>query len=255
MVKKTFIILLLGVMCLLLINSVIALPSGANYTDVNTTTSTPTDPQSYDAHAGNVTEITITGDSATASWQGFYGNVSGVIQLADSAKNVMYNWSQLNPSGEIYASKNGTITWSYVQCFNFTANGSYFDDTAQAGATSLYGMNLTQLEASFNITTGDSDSVDNTFVASSHPMFYTNGKKFDTTECKSVKLLNSTGNGDFDEVLLYEPTGRSVIFTSLLKSNADGFNGATHDFEMVVLEDGHNGDISPDTYYFYLEIA
>src|SRR3989339_1324225 len=135
MIKKTFIILLLmGVACLITINSVIAIPSGVtNINQVNSTSAQSDTPQSNNAYAGNVTELTITGFSTTQSWQGYSGNVSGVIQLADSADNVMYNWSQLNPSGEIYASRNGTIAWSYTQCLNYTANGTYCaDDTNRA---------------------------------------------------------------------------------------------------------------------------
>jgi len=255
MIKKTFIILFIGFICLIAINSVIAIPSGATVSQKNTSTATASTPSSQDAVAGNVTELTLTGFSTTESWQGFYGNVSGVIQLADSASHVMYNWSQLNPSGEIYASKNGTVAWSYIQCLNLSADGSYASDTAQAGATSLHGMNLSAIETAYNITAGDSDDINNTFTLTNHPQFYTNSLQFSAGECKNMKVYNSTGVGDFNEVLLYEPTGRSVVFTSILKSDANSFDGSTHDFEMLVLENGHNGDTAVTPYYFYMEIA
>jgi len=258
MIKKTFIILLLmGVFCLFALNSIIALPTGVtNVSQINTSSPGSGTPDSHDAIAGNVTELGISGLTSTQSWQGYSGNITGVIQLADSASHVMYNWSQLNPNGEIYASKNATIAWSYIQCFNYTANGTYCDeDINMAGGTSICGMNLTQLEAAYNISTGDSDSVNNTFALNNHAAFYTNNLEFTSGECKNMKVFNSTGVGDFDEALMYEPTGRSVVFTSILKSNANGFDGKTHDFEMLVLEDGHYADVATTKYYFYMEIA
>jgi len=45
-----------------------------------------------------------------------------------------------------------------------------------------------------------------------------------------------------------------MIFTSIMQQDKVGFDGATHDFEMIVVEDGQEGDSSPTAYYFYLEI-
>jgi hypothetical protein len=253
--KNIFIILLIGFFCLFSLGYVMASPNGAGITPGSSTSANADNPDSQDAYAGNVTELTISGFSTTQSWHGFYGNVSGVIQLADSASHVMYNWSQLNPRGEIYASTNGTVAWNYIQCFNYTADGTYASDTARAGSTSLHGMNITQLHANYNITTDDSDAVNNTFALSNHALFYTNNLEFAFGECKNMKVYDSAGAGSFDEALLYEPTGRSVVFTSILKSSADGFDGNTHDFEMLVLENGHNGDVSVTPYFFYMEIA
>jgi hypothetical protein len=256
--NKRIFILLIGTLTLALFSMsfVLAAPNGANVSHVSTTSASSGNPSNYSAYAGNVTELTVTGLTTTSSWQGYYGNVSGVIQLANSGGNVMYNWSQANPTGEVYASMNGTIAWSYIQCFNYTANGTYCPfDNGLSGATSLCGMNLTQLETTYNINVSDVDAVNNTFSASDHAQFYTNNKQFSPGECKNIKIYNSTGQGLFDEALLYEPTGRSVIFASVLQADANGFDGNTHDFEMLVLDDGHSGDTNPTNYYFYMEIA
>src|SRR3989344_2884118 len=58
------------------------------------------------AFAGNVTRADLFGYSTTEAWQGYFGNVTGVIQLADSADKVLYNWSLATPEGEVYASIN-----------------------------------------------------------------------------------------------------------------------------------------------------
>lgn len=238
----------------------LAEPFGANNTLIKSERSPADAPTSAQAQAGNVTELNINGFSITRAWQGYFGNVTGTIQLADASDNILYNWSLASPQGEIYASTNSSITWSNIQCFNYTATGTYADDTANAGATSLYGTNLTQLESSFNITSDDVDGVNETFTlsgAGTHDAFYSSSLLFSEGECQNTQLFSDAGTGEnnkFEEALLYEPTSRSIIFTSLLDEDVLGFDGAPHDFEMLVLEDGHGTDTSTTTYYFYVEL-
>ncbi|RMD45544.1 hypothetical protein D6829_02055 [Candidatus Pacearchaeota archaeon] len=238
----------------------VALPFGANLSVVSSSRSPADSPTSVQAQAGNVTELNIQGFSITQSWQGYFGNVTGTIQLTDANDNVFYNWSDASPQGEIYASTNDSIAWSYVQCFNFTADGTYAEDTAQAGATSLHGKNLTQLESEFNISSRDVDGVNETFNlkgAGTHDPFYTGNLAFSEGECQNTRIFTDAGTGEnnkFEEVLLYEPTTRAVIFTAILDEDILGFDGRTHDFEMMVLEDGHGTDTSTTTYYFYVEL-
>lgn len=230
------------------------IPSGANVTSISNSTANPGMPQSVPAIAGNVSEINIFGYSSTQSWQGYFGNISGVVRLSDSSDNVLYNWSLISPKGEIYATTNNSIVWTNIQCFNYTAKGSYEDDSEQKGGTSLFGMNLSTLETSYNISTEDVDGVNETFNLNNHQMFYTNQMKFDSGECKNSKLYNSTGDGVFDEVLLYSPDSRAVVFTSIILDNTFGFDTKTHDFEMMVLENGHETDTLTTPYYFYVEL-
>ena len=72
----------------------------------------------------------------------------------------------------------------------------------------------------------------------------------------STQIYDSTGSGvdnHFEEVLLWD--GVDVVFTSLLESDSvNGFDGKDHDFEMLVLEDGHGTDKEVTPYYFYVEI-
>lgn len=254
--KRILVAILIAISFVFLAGGVVAVPSGArNITVISTTSSDSDSPGNNSAQAGNITELNVFGYSTTQSWQGYFGNVTGTIQLANSGGNVMYNWSTLSPNGEIFSSRNGTITWSYVQCFNFTANGSYGDDTGQAGGTSLGGKNLSQLETDYNIGVNDSDGVNETFSLNDHSSFSVGALSFGSGECKNTKLFNNTGGKTFDEVLLYEPVGRSVIFSSMLQNNGNSFTGGTSDFEMVVLEDGHSGDITVTPYYFYLELG
>ena len=93
-------------------------------------------------------------------------------------------------------------------------------------------------------------------------MFYTNNLQFETGECLSTTIFSHTGeaiNNTFEEVLLYEPDSEAVIFAAILdEEDVSGFDGdgtnEFHDFEMLVLEDGHGTDRDERTYYFYVEL-
>jgi len=213
------------------------------------------------AQAGNVTQLNIFGYTTTQTWQGYFGNVSGTIQLADAGNNVLYNWTLADPQGEIYASTNSSISWTNVQCLNFTSTGTYTDESGNGGTTNLDGTNLTILESQYNVNASAVDGVDETFTllgGASHDLFYTANQQFSEGECRSTRVFGDSGEGvsdEFEEVLMYEPTTQSVIFASLLEpGNVLGFNNNDYDFEMLVLEDGHLSDTSSTTYYFFVEL-
>jgi hypothetical protein len=264
--KKVFLIVLaVGLIIALALISHISLviavePFGATVNPLTSDSASEDSAQGIDAVAGNVTELNIFGFSVTQSWQGYFGNVTGTITLEDTSGDVMYNWSESSPDGEIYASKNDTISWGYVQCFNFTATGTYGNDLPNAGGTSQYGTNLTILENMFNISFDDSDGVDETFTLTgpgTHNRFFTSNEEFSEGECRSTRIFSNADTGEdnkFEEVLLYEPSTYSVIFASLLNEDEVGFDDNPHDFEMLVLEDGHGADTNTDTYYFYVEL-
>ena len=210
------------------------------------------------AYAGNITELTIRAFAITQTWQGYFGNVTGVIQLADSNDKVMYNWTLANPEGEVYASVNDSIIWANIQCLNFSSSGDYTAESGTGGSTNLFGTNLSQLETIFNIVGDDVDGVDETFTLFDHDIFYTANREFLANECRSTRIFSNTGDGvdqQFEEVLLYEPASASVVFASLLEeASVLGFDNEDHDFEMLVLEDGHGTDVATTPYYFFVEL-
>ncbi|HKL23246.1 MAG TPA: hypothetical protein VJ895_00675 [Candidatus Nanoarchaeia archaeon] len=201
-------------------------------TEEGSSTATPTAADSHDAIAGNVTELTIEGLSVTQTWQGYFGNVSGAITLENSDGNVMYNWSLASPQGEVYASENNAVTWESIDCFNFSENGA-----AQ--------------ETTYNIESDAADGIDETFTGT---VGLTVGSQA-LTGCMSTAVFaeGASQAGTFDEALLWD--GSSMIFASILEEDVLGFDGKTHDFQMLVVEDGHNGDTATTPYYFYVELA
>jgi hypothetical protein len=234
---------------------------GVNITNISSSSQNATPPGDVYAFAGNITEIAIPqGFGITQAWQGYFGNISGVIQLADSGDNVMYNWSLASPEGTIFASTSNSIVWNNIQCFNFTATGTFQDESGNGGSTNLYGTNLTMLESQYNVDATDLDGIDETFYLigiGTHNIFYVNSNEFTEGECQNTRIIDSSGwgqNDHFEEAIMYEPTTQSVIFASLLNENVPGFDENPHDFEMMVLEDGHGTDTSTTTYYFYAVI-
>jgi hypothetical protein len=215
-------------------------PFGANYTNVSSQRATPDDPAQIAAIAGNVTEINIEGFTTTQSWQGYFGNVSGTIQLADADDNQMYNWTLASPQGEVYASTSNSIDWANIACFDLAGNHS-------------------ALESAFSIESDDVDGVNETFSDTwDHDLFYTNNIEFSANECAATSIFDSTGqsvDNNFEEVLLTDQSAQTqVIFTSILDEDILGFDGRSHDFQMLVLEDGHGTDTATTPYYFYVEL-
>ena len=237
-------------------------PFGATVSSGTPSRSTPDAPQSAAAWAGNVTQLNINGYSATQTWQGYFGNVTGTITLRDSGNFTLYNWTLASPRGEIFASTNSSITWGNVQCLNFTSAGNASGNTLlneQPGNYSVNGTNLTTLETRFNISSLDVDGVNETFNllgAGTHDKFFVNNIQFSEGKCQSTRVFDASGpvSNKFEEVLLYEPLSSSVIFAAILEQDASGFNTGTEDFEMLVLENGHGSDTQATTYYFYVEL-
>jgi hypothetical protein len=244
-------------------------PFGANVEINSSVRATPDIADTDLAMAGNVSGLDVTGFTVTQAWQGYFGNVSGTVQLSDNNDNIMYNWSLASPEGEIYASTNQTIVWNYIQCLNFNSDATY-EDVATGGVPggmNLHGTNLAVLNSQFGIALDDVDAPNNTFSMTgthesgaglAHDLFYTNNFEFAAGECLSTHVFGPGQNaedGKFQEVLLYEPTTSSVVFTSLLDEESPaGFDGNTHDFEMLVLENGHLTDTATTTYYFWVEL-
>ncbi len=210
------------------------------------------------AIAGNVTELTLNGSTVTRTWQGYFGNITGMVVLGDSANNTLYDWSVASPHGQVYALKSSGIpAWSSIRCANQTE--------LQAEDT-LLGVN----------SSVDVDAVNRTFVVGgapdqitrfgatqlTHPLFYVGNVSIVNNTCPVAVMYNSTTQPSpyFKEVLLSDGTA-DLIYTGIIAhtlnpfAESDGFDDRTHDFEMIVGENGHGTDVAVTTYWFYLELT
>ncbi len=275
--KRDFVgVLLVGLMLVTavwLFKPVLAIdPTGASVSELGDERAPNDTAESNEAFAGNITELAITAFTTTQSWQGYVGNISGTIQLADNDDSVLYNWTLANPEGEIYATRNSSVSWRNIQCFNYSASGDINPSGEVAGGINIKGMNLSQLEAEYNITWDDVDGVNETFYlynpasgagggAGQHDIFYTSNLLFAEGECISTRIFGDSGAGvanEYEEVLLYDPVSNSVVFASLIEEDLTdairGYDGRDYDFEMLVLENGNGVDTQTTTYYFFVEL-
>ncbi len=221
---------------------VLADPTGPNgtITPISSSRYTADSGKTTNAIAGNITEFNLNANSVTQTWQGYFGNITGRIILGSVNNDTFYDWSLTNPQGEIYATRLSTTpTWSSVACAN--SGNITAEDTA-------LGVNQSR----------DADSVNRTFLnTTTFSTFYVGSVEINqgTQDCFATHMYNGTGPQStyFPEVLLTDGSGE-IIYTGLIESDSIGFDDRSHDFQMIVGEDGHDGDTSPSVYYFYLEL-
>lgn len=240
--------LLVIALAMTLLSAVIvnALPSGATNLIVGPkerkNDSQQGTPVPYGALAGNVTALDITGSSVTKFWQGYYGNVSGTIQLADSNNNSLYNWAAASPNGEIYAARIANINWvNNIDCANRTLIAD--EDNV------FLGVNVTS----------DPDSTNATFNRKGHPSFFVGGNPLAFTNCNSTSVATDGSGVVFWEALLQANSSATLIYTAIIMQDTAGFNGINHDFQMLVSEKGNGAQEYPSgtatTYYFFVELG
>ena len=221
------------------ISAVFALPSGpGSVTTVGSSRYSTFNAANITAVAGNTTELVLNGTAITQTWQGYYGNITGTIVLGNSNNNSLYNWNMTSPAGQIYATRVVTVpTWANVRCANQTE--IYTEETALGTNASV-----------------DGDAVNKTFTnTTTFSQFYVGSVVVNTTQnCRAVQLFGSTGqpSANFAEVLLTDTT--NLIYTGLITTPTSGFDSKTHQFEMLVGQNGHIGGTTTTPYYFYLEL-
>jgi hypothetical protein len=105
-------ILLILCVALSLACAVLAVPYGGQVTPGVTEHGTGSTVSSTSALPGNVTQTNITGTAITTRWAGFYGFITGGIQLADASNNKFFEWTVTNFTDAVVYAANGTVsTW------------------------------------------------------------------------------------------------------------------------------------------------
>lgn len=171
---------------------------------------------------GNVTAVNVTGNQITGRWGGFYGNISGGIQLADSGSNLFYEW---------------TVT-DYTGAYVYVANDTVSDWASLQEATNANQPTYIQSAAADNWT--------NTFTAS---------EAFSSSSLSVVgpvpytDTFNDVGAGTFRTYSLYAPTENAYVYAGRAINDGTGFNAETVDYQILAPAD--SGIVS---YQFYLEL-
>ena len=216
------------------------------------------DPANTTAEAGNITELNLTAISATKTWQGYYGEVTGVITLEDADGYVFYNWTANEPDGEVYASVNSSVYWANITCFQWNATG-----TAQS-------INIWAVEDWYGIEDFDGDGINETYTSSLDDDWFIGTRNMTevspsntchaTNVFRTIAGVNQPVDGDFENVILTD--NDALVFGARIENDeADnrtditGYDGQTHDFQLLVAENGQEGyEDTTTTYFFWAEI-
>lgn len=175
------------------------------------------------AEGGNVTQVNVSSDSSTGKWQGFWGNISGSLQLGDGSAT-FYDWSSVSFQA-VYASPGNSITWGSL--------------------TSLSG-NLTAKDTDYGFTSSDADSINNTMTGASC------NAGTEIASADGVTPYNSSGSAGSWETCIAEDTSDlagTVFGTNIISAGADAYNGDNVQYQLMVPVNG-----ATQNYYFYLEI-
>ncbi|MFH1849928.1 MAG: hypothetical protein ABH879_07150 [archaeon] len=215
-------------------------------------------PKSYLAEAGNLTELKFNSTIQTKSWQGYYGNISGVIQLDDANNKTLYSWKLAEPQGEIYAVNETVAKWSTAHCFNYSMVAQYNDTNGTCANYSGSGLctharftydgglsytftpswsNLSMVERYYNITSTDHDGIDETFNVTGnvtnnasrnrdtpHDGFFVGSTRISTGTCPAADMYeNDDSSGtNFQEVLLQVNNSAAIVWTTIIENNILG---------------------------------
>ncbi|MFA6073380.1 MAG: hypothetical protein WC758_04670 [Candidatus Woesearchaeota archaeon] len=234
---KIMVIFVLALALLLSTTLIFAAPSGITITSNSTEQPVETAASSLTTAGGTFTTLTLNGTFQNPRWKAYVGNISGILTLDDSAGYSIYDWNLISISGEVYVSRNASVTWSNINCSNVA--------------------NITSEDRFLNINSSSADSINKTFNTSVHRGFYVGTKQIINSSCRSVATyLNDTRqsaneNAKFQEVTLSDSV--NLVYAILLEDNVLGYDNSRYDFQLIVPED--ETKVTPTTYYFYAEIS
>jgi len=226
--KNTTIMLALFLLTIVLASLTIGAPGGADLTEGPDERGSNSSVNSATAQAGNTTNLQVDQNLITGIWQGFFGNVSGNIVLQDSSQNNFYDWTYATLSGEVLATRAGSVSWSAVNC----SNSTYWE----AEETALF------------IEGTDIDGVNETYSGTGHTAFDLSGET--KSSCPSTQAYTSGGSGLFWNVMLQD--GTNTVYAALINADSTAFDGTEVDFELLVPVNENTG---ASTYNFYVELG
>jgi len=228
---------LASILSLLLFRIIDAQPSGVDITYNVTETKSPAPADYINTSGGTFTTLILSAETQNLRWKAYAGNVTGVLTLDDSGNYSIFQWTLTTITGEVYATRNNSVTWSGIRCANES------DIIAE--------------EIALNHTTSHSDSINSTFSYKIHRSFYVGNVQINQSSCRSTfTWANDTAqtpsvDAPFQEVLLED--GTNFIYSTFIDDNTQGFNFNKYDFQMIVAEKGV-GNYPATPYYFYMEL-
>lgn len=217
---------------------VLSEPEGATIQSNSTSIKNATPATGISTEGGSFTTLVLNGTFQNPRWKAFVGNVTGSLTLDDSINRTIYDWQFTTITGEVYASRSNSITWSNVGCMDNTV--------------------LASEESAINFNTGRVDSINNTFNNTVHAQFMVAGTTITNSTCPAIATYVSdtsqavTEAADFQQIALDDDS--VVVYAALIENDQIGYDGSsTFDFQMILPDDETAG--VDTTYYFYAELG
>lgn len=214
-----------------------ALPVGPTILFNATDNATPRAAAQITTAGGSFTTLSLNVTSQTPRWKAYVGNVTGKLMLADANNKSIFDWTVTSVTGEVYATRASSVSWSGIACVNSSV--------------------LSTEEIGLNMSESLPDTINRTFSSTVHKTFYVGTVRVQNSSCRSLATyVNGTAqtmteNASFQEIMLRD-SASNAVYATLINQNATGFNNQKYDFQMIVPENEFQ-DI-PTTYYMYVEL-
>jgi hypothetical protein len=215
-----------------------AAPQGPIITFNSTETIAPQPATAITTAGGSFTTLILNATQQTPRWKAYVGNVIGRLVLDDATLRSIFDWTLASVTGEVYASRNGSIDWASVVCANQST--------------------IINEDAALNMSQNNPDTINRTFGNKIHKSFYVGTKLIQNSTCNAIATyVNDAAqapseNANFQEILLQDNIGR-MVYSTLINQNVTGFNTQKYDFQLIVAENEYQS--APTTYYMYVELT
>lgn len=214
-------------------------PAGTSITANSTSNGPASTPSNRSDEGGTITSMILDAVQQNTNWKAYVGNITGTLTLDDSTGATIYAWSLASSgiTGEVYASRAISPTWSSIACTSAATVGTEHTALGFSG--------------------GDVDSITNTFNESTHAPMVTAGITIGANTCNATATYESDSKpatqagANFQEILLHDTS--NLIYATAINQDTTTYDGSTTaDFQFIVPD---NPSITNTTYYFFAEIS
>jgi hypothetical protein len=227
-------IVILMMIAMLAISPVLAIPGEVDAIgELNRGKYISTEGGNLEVYSGNVTTADLAASVSTFVWSAIVGEVSGSIVLGtgDAAANeIVYDW--LSTGRMVYASESATVDWS------------------SAGLQAATQVEITALAP--HIDRGAADDWDNTFTTPATENL--TSELYGAIVAPHVDTDSQSTADVWRTSSLYDSTNNVLVWSAEVRENAELFDGATGDYQIILPEDGTGNDETTTTYYLWAEL-
>jgi hypothetical protein len=234
--NATRLVVILSLLLLISLAAAMAAPSGTVIQGNTTGSRAAISPATRSDSGGTVTTMVVSVTQQDINWKGYAGNITSTLTLDDANNKTIYQWSLVTLTGEIYASRSNSVTFSDLNCSN--AGNVSAEDTAMGFAAT------------------DTDSINRTFNETTHPWFISSlnnisGCKSQATWINDSAPTAAFAGRDFQEVVTSD--GSHAVFVGLLEDSVLGFDGILYNFQLILPQ--NKTTLTPTGYYFWVELG